>query len=168
MIRFVLFLLFTLMLCLLGYLWHDYIQSSENPLYPAFPRWLSMVCPAIGWALLIWIFQQYEIGDELRKIMLICAPSGLLIGFATWFFATTGGPMILSLPILVPVVATTIYATSILENRNQDKVAMALLFFVIFGSFYMIAYTIVIMLVLVDYEAFACLAPFRSMIGTTA
>lgn len=150
MSRLILFILFTMLLSSIGFLWHDIIQSEEDPLYPAFPRWLAMVCPALGWFALIYIFWRYEIRRELRPMLLISVPLGLALGLATFAFVNLAGSLLLSLPILVPTVATTIYATTMLENRYEETAAIAVLFFIVFASLYIFAYTIVLIVSLVD------------------
>ena len=150
MTRFALFILFTLLLSALGYLWHDVIQQDVDPLYPAFPRSLSMTLPAFGWGLTIFLMRRKEVRDALRRIIIICAPTGLGLGFCTWFIVT-GGPLVLSLPVLIPVVSTTIYATSLSNSHTEQRVAIPLLFFVVFSTFYNLAFTLVIVSTLTEF-----------------
>lgn len=150
MVRLILFILFTLLLSALGYLWHDVIQQGVDPLYPAFPRNLSMILPAVGWVTTIVLMRIQDVRDALRRIIIICAPTGLGLGFCTWFIVN-GGPLVLSLPVLIPVVSTTIFATSLSKEHGEQRVAVPLLFFVVFSTFYNLAYTLVIVSSLTDF-----------------
>lgn len=139
------FILFSGILALLAYFWHEIVQSAQDPLFPAFPRWLGIVLPLAGWLTLLFTFPTRSFKVELPTILRIAMPAGLGLGAATLMIVDVH-PVLLVLPILLPAIVTSLYATTFFSEQDPNRVTSGALFFVVFGLFYLLAYSAVIVL----------------------
>lgn len=139
------FLLFSCLLALLAYFWHEIVQSVRDPLFPAFPRSLGIFLPLMGWLTLLFTFPTRSFKVELPTILRIAMPTGLGLGTATLLIVDIH-PILLVLPILLPAIVTSLYATTFFSEQDPNRVTSVALFFVVFGLFYLLAYSAVIVL----------------------